>query len=47
MRIVSFEGGFGLALTFIGPSAAEIAIEAAVLFVFEVALIAGAFSASA
>ena len=37
----------GLALAFIGPSASEVGVQAVVLFVFEVALIAGAFGASA
>ena len=47
MRIVSFEGGFGLTLTFIGPSAAEVAIEATVLFVFQMAVVGSAFGAGA
>jgi hypothetical protein len=37
----------GLTLTFIGPSASEVGVQAVVLFVFEVALIAGAFGAGA
>jgi hypothetical protein len=47
MRIGSFEEGVGLTLTFIGPAASEIAVQAAAFFIFQVALIAGAFSASA
>jgi hypothetical protein len=47
MRIVSFEGGFGLALTFIGPSAAEITVQAAAFFIFQVAVVGSSFCASA
>ncbi len=42
-----FEGEVGLTLTFIRPSAAEIAIEAAVLFVFQMAVVGSSFCASA
>jgi hypothetical protein len=47
LRVVSFEGGVGLTLTFIGPSAAEVAIEATVLFVFQMAVVGSAFGAGA
>jgi hypothetical protein len=47
MRIVSLEEKGGLALTFIGPTAAEIAVQAAAFFVFQVSLVGSSFGASA
>ena len=47
MRIGSFEEGVGLTLTFIGPAASEIAVQAAAFFIFQVAVVGSAFGAGA
>ena len=47
MRIGSFEEKGGLALTFIGPTATEVAVQAAAFFVFQVSLVSSSFGAGA